>query len=118
MSYHIDDCEPCDYHKSKIRKARKQHKCTACGRAIKPGHYYRYVTGKFDDHVYTVKRCGACERTYQHLQKVGDGELIPDENLDCGLDYQEEHRQPPPPEIAKLPFLSDDEAGALLGVAD
>jgi len=38
----------------------------------------------------------------------------PREDLGCGLDYEEEWEREPPPEIARLPLLSDDEAGQLL----
>ena len=102
----------------KARKARKSHVCDACERTIKPKSYYMDIRTVFDGRAETIKRCGSCEVTHRHLiklcQELADGELWPDEKLGCGLDYKEEWGDAPPLEIARLPMLSDVEAGQLL----
>jgi hypothetical protein len=113
-----------DVHRHEIRKARKLRECSACERAIRPGDYYAYVFTVFDGEADTTERCGACERTWQHLKTKCDeynrtrgrrtGErLYPYEDLGCGKAYEEEWGDVPD-DIAALPLLSDDERGALL----
>jgi hypothetical protein len=50
---------------SGLRKARKQHFCTACRRPIRPGERYeRVVAAEWDGEpgLTTQKLCGRCER--------------------------------------------------------
>ena len=129
MSIDCEDGEPCVVHETRIRKAAKRHTCQACGRAINPGDFYANVFVVWDGNTDTIKRCGSCQRTFEHLSELcskrrketGDM-LFPDDSLGCGLDYAEEWGGDPPPEIAALPLLSDAEAGQLLaarrGVVD
>lgn len=117
--------EYCTVHRHEIRKARKQHKCCACRAVIRPGDYYACVFSLFEGDVDTTKRCGSCERTWQHLKKLCDEHnklnndtKYPREDLSCGLSYEEEWEENGwgdlPDEIAALPLLSADERGALL----
>lgn len=119
-----DSCdEYCTIHESAIRKARKEHSCSACSARILPGHYYRYVFTLFDGDVSVFKRCGACDATWQHLYALcqahndspeGRGDsLYPMEDLSCGKGYEEEWGDLPD-DIAALPMLSADERGSLL----
>lgn len=54
----------------------------------------------------------------RHLERPvypsDDERRYPDEELNCGLDYDDEWEGDPPPEIASLPFISSAEASALL----
>lgn len=115
MSYSYDDCGYADVYKDTVRKARKQHKCTACSKPILPGHYYVSHFSVNEGQADTIKRCGACELTFQHLKEIGKKVgMFPAPALDCGLDYEEEWGTEPPDDIADLVFLSPEESGQLL----
>ncbi len=115
--------ETCTVHRHKIVTARKEHKCSACRSVILPGHRYASVFTLFEGEADTIKRCGSCEVTWQHLKKLCDGHndqhenrgdsLYPREDLGCGKDYEEEWGDIPD-DIAALPLLSADERSALL----
>lgn len=115
MSYECDGTY--DLYKETIVKARKQHKCCACALPILPGHYYCRVFTIADGDPTTYIRCGACQKTHEHLRAVcraSDPFLWPDERLACGLDYLEEWCADPPEDIQAMPLLSAAERGALL----
>ncbi len=123
------DGDPCEVSRRAICKARKQHACSACRAAIRPGDYYALAVLIGDGTTDTYKRCGSCERTWQHLKwlcdernRLNDDNLFPYEDLSCGLSYEEEWTDngwgPVPDDIAALPLLSADERGALLAPKD
>lgn len=113
MSHYVD--ETYDAYVEKFRKARKSHACDACRLPIRPGDFYCSVHIVFDGEAETVKRCGACQATHEHLRKLGaDRDMWPDERLACGLKYEDEWGDEPPDEVAALPMLSAEERGALL----
>src|SRR5690606_34021390 len=57
----VDDCEQSIVHTTTDRKARRQHKCCECGRAIEPGEHYRVVSGISSEHEpFRYKVCGHC----------------------------------------------------------
>lgn len=114
MSYEAD--ETYDSYVITTPRARKRHTCDACKLWIEPGHMYARVYILHDNIKRTVKRCGACELTHQHLRELCEQrwQMWPDECLSCGLGYESEWDTAPPDEIARLPFLSDDERGRLL----
>jgi len=85
----------------------------ACKRAIPAGSFYCAVSWVFEGSADSVKRCGACQKTHEHLRGK-DPELWPDERLNCGLKYEDEWGGEPPPDVARLPLLTDAEAGELL----
>lgn len=51
--------------------ARKEHKCTECGRTINPGEEYEYVFGVWDGAAQTFKTCEECEGLGQSLVELG-----------------------------------------------
>lgn len=109
--------EPCDVYKNETIRARKEHVCCACKGTIKPGDLYARVFVLYEGDVSTYKRCGRCETIHSHLVTMcrGGGSYDwPDEELDCGHEYQERWDVDPPPEIAALAFLTEEEAGRLL----
>lgn len=57
MSECFCDYEQPEFYHSEMRKARKDHPCTECGRAIEPGETYEHVRGKWDGDVGTHKTC-------------------------------------------------------------
>lgn len=113
MSYSFD--ETYVVYSERYHCARKAHECEACESAIRPGDFYCRVVaiGKHSGAT-AYKRCGACQRTHEHLRTLAPGEMWPDERLACGLNYAEEWHEEPPDAIAALPLLSADERGQLL----
>lgn len=60
----MSDCY-CDYelpqfYVAEVRTARKQHKCSECGRLIAEGERYEHVRGKWDGDMGTFKTCPRC----------------------------------------------------------
>ena len=54
------DYEPAEFYHQETRKAKKEHKCSECGRAIDAGESYQHVRGKWDGDVGTFKTCPRC----------------------------------------------------------
>lgn len=96
-------------------KARKAHRCAACGEPIKPGQRYYRIGMVYDRIAESLKRCQRCQRIHEHLRSVSDrgNREWPDERLRCGHEYEELHGEPPPDEIAALAFVLPDEMQAL-----
>jgi len=57
---YIDDYEVAKCGTQKTQKARKEHKCTECGRTIQPGEEYEYYWGVWDYGPETYKTCMDC----------------------------------------------------------
>ena len=112
MSHEVDEYYA--VYDKRVRRAAKDHQCSACSATIRAGDRYIDARIIFDSTAETVKRCGRCETIHTHLVKLGDGETWPDERLECGRDYIEEWRQEPPEEIQALIFATHEEASALL----
>lgn len=60
----MDACY-CDYdapefYHQENRKAKKEHRCSECARAIEPGETYEHVRGKWNGDVDTFKTCPRC----------------------------------------------------------
>ena len=41
-------------------RARKEHRCGICGKAIRPGEKYHYQSGKYEGEFYTTKAHRRC----------------------------------------------------------
>ena len=108
MSHSID--ERYEVYDEQERKARLAHVCAACQEPIAKGHRYCSVFILFEGRASRVKRCLRCQAIHEHLRELGEGETWPAERLDCGEEYEEDWGGPPPEEIAKLAFISADEA--------
>ena len=103
-----------DVWDERLLKARKAHKCTACGETIAKGHRYWRAGALFDGQWNTHKRCLRCKAIFDHLvARVVTTGMYLDEgiavDLDCGQDYQDAWGEDPPPEIAALAFVTQDE---------
>lgn len=93
MCFVYDDY--CDVYVSKVRKARKKHRCDGCARGIEPGEKYTHATGIFDGDPFTSRVCGACEldryKIYLHELSEGcrwqDSWIAPDDLHDYRADH-------------------------------
>lgn len=101
----------------RIQRARKDHKCSACHEAIRRGDLYSYSVFVFDGEISVVKRCARCETIYREVSERMDSYSVPAEKLDCGHTWQENFGEDPPPEIARLAFVTPEEAQGLLAKA-
>jgi hypothetical protein len=100
------DGDDCPVHKVDARTARKDHTCDACDETIRPGHKYTRTALLFEGAWRVTKRCVRCEAIFQHLTErmKGSSEEWCDGELNCGHDYEERWREPPPEAIAALAF--------------
>lgn len=55
-----DYYEVAQFHKSELRRARKEHACSECGESIQPGEQYEHVTAMWDAGINTFKTCSFC----------------------------------------------------------
>ena len=110
----------CDYGETpsawseEWRRARKEHRCCACGETIRPGDRYHYLSGIWDKSPSVYKHCARCWHLYRLLQDrdlEGDGGIVL--TLDCGELWRDNFN--PDTEPAELAFLTREEAQALAG---
>lgn len=86
------------------RRAIKEHRCDACDEPIARGHKYCVVTWVFDGSAGGVKRCLRCQAIHEHLRGLGEYDMWPDEELNCGEEYKDHWGVEPPEGIAELAF--------------
>jgi hypothetical protein len=108
--YGDDDGPAVDVYDTTTRKARKPHKCHACGETVRPGDTYTRVFVVWDGSTDVTKRCARCQAIYVHLaarirRESYDGEYEQcADALNCGHEYKERWGEPPPEVIAALAF--------------
>lgn len=49
-----------EFYSERTVKARKQHQCCECGRAIAIGEQYEHVSGKTEGDIWTARTCAEC----------------------------------------------------------
>lgn len=121
MSVDVASGEPVDVNQETRRRARKDHICDACKGTISRTHFYIRHTVIFYGEVETIKRCLRCQVIYEALCKLhrelGE-ETAPAWRLDCGDTFEDVFGTEPPPELARLAFLTPEEMQReLTGVA-
>lgn len=57
---YVGDFDPPEFYCNAVRKARKEHKCTECGKIIKPKEIYEHTSGKWDGVINRFKTCDDC----------------------------------------------------------
>lgn len=72
----VQDCEPWKVFVSKHRKARKEHQCCECERAILKGEIYYYAKGLMEDRWDYLHMCSHCEAASKWLMEVCRGYLF------------------------------------------
>lgn len=85
------------------RRARKQHECCACEIPILPGDRYVETTGVWDGQPSRFRHCLRCFAIVDALSSKSDVECV-QLDLRCGDTWDD-----PPPEVARLAFLTHDE---------
>jgi len=115
LSHEVDEAYDL-YHKTR-RKARKEHRCCACGETILSGHVYVYVGLVWEGRGENYKRCLRCDTIFdaivarqQAASRHGYADQWPDEDLNCGHTWRENFEEDPPEEVARLAFMSREEA--------
>lgn len=117
MSVDCFDGEPIDVDQEVTRRARKEHICDACRGTIPRTHFYIRHTVIWDGGVEVIKRCLRCQAIYEELCKLHHQECedtAPAWRLDCGDTFRDVFDRDPPPELARLAFLTPEEAQAEL----
>lgn len=56
---------------TKIRRARKEHRCEECHEVIKPGDRYEFVSGIWDGWPSALKTCLSCVEIRDHFACEG-----------------------------------------------
>lgn len=69
------DLEPCEVWDERDRKARKEHKCSACGGKITVGSLYVVHFNVFEGEAKSDKMCKPCEAARREFAKDHDGML-------------------------------------------
>jgi hypothetical protein len=109
MSHGFD--EPYTVYRCERVTARKEHRCCACGETIRAGHRYSTTFAVWDGSGQTYKRCLRCDVIFQALVvELRGTDEWPDEDLNCGHEWTENLGIPLPPHVARLAFISADEA--------
>jgi hypothetical protein len=113
VSYYAEDT--CDVYDERRITARKDHECDACDATIAKGLTYWRIGILFDGRWEAVKRCERCQAVHVHLRVMSElhteGELWPDERLNCGMVYEDEWG-PMPDEAAALAFMGPGDVQA------
>lgn len=114
------DCSDGDYPAVDTERtvvARKSHECCACKGTIRSGDRYirRFIMWEGSPVVYI--HCLRCRRmlailSREHFRRNTD--TVPAIKLDCGHTWEEVFDEPPPPEVARLAFMTSDEIQAEL----
>jgi hypothetical protein len=116
MSVDVFDADPVDIWQQTRLRARKEHRCAACKETIRRGDLYVQHKSLFDGSWETVKRCLRCDAMYKALDdkihKATDGEEAADIRLACGHEYKKRWGEEPPPELARLAFMTADDMQA------
>jgi hypothetical protein len=120
MSVDCSDGEYADVDHERRVRAAKGHRCDACNEPIERGHLYVRHTLIYGGEVDVTIRCLRCDSIYQQLCEIhrehnkkphGDRDW-PDLALNCGHEYKERWGQEPPPELARLAFMTPEEMQA------
>jgi len=81
----IDNCESWDWFNREERRARKEHRCIECWRAILPGERYEFAKGQIEGSILEMKVCAHCIAVREWLVKVCSGfvyEMVKEEMVE------------------------------------
>lgn len=122
MSVDCEGGEHVDVDRQQRIRARKEHRCDACKETIGRGHVYVRHTLIYAREVDVTVRCLRCDAIYQQLVVIHrannadpsncDAYEWPDVALNCGHEFKERWGREPPPELARLAFMTPSEPQA------
>lgn len=52
------------------RRARKEHRCDECRKAIEKGQSYKYISGKWDGEISVYKVCTDCDTLREKIAAI------------------------------------------------
>lgn len=90
------------FTRSTTPRARKPHKCAACGETIRRGYRYKRWSLIFDGSAKDIKQCWRCYEIWSAIADASSGEPIV-LTLDCGESWADVFGELPP-EVAALAF--------------
>ena len=96
---------------SEWRRARKEHRCYACHETVRVGDRYHVNAGRWDGKVEDIKHCARC---WTMGEEIGAMAGCWQYDLACGVSWQDAFEEEPPPHVARLAFLTPDEAQKLV----
>jgi len=96
---------------SSWRKARKTHRCFACRREIRVGDRYHREFQEYEGEADFYKHCARCWAIVEALFENGAESVQWD--LACGTDWVAAFGDDPPENVARLAFVTLDEAQEL-----
>jgi hypothetical protein len=70
------DLDPCEVWDERERKARKEHKCGACGKTIRVGETYLTHFSVFEGNANSEKMCFPCRDDRKQFADAHDGTLM------------------------------------------
>ncbi len=106
----------CTVHRTRIVKARKKHSCVACRETIRKGDRYRYTFQVFDGDSSSFRHCLRCNAMISAIDREQtDPDHTTDAELNCGHTWEDVFEEPPPEEVARLAFMSRDDAQKAFG---
>lgn len=111
MSCEIDGCN--EVERTTYPRARKEHCCDACRQTIRIGDRYARIFVIWDREPAVWIHCARCNLLFGRIAgrhrelQTGEGVQF---DLDCGHSWQEIFDEPPPDDVARLAFLTQDEA--------
>jgi hypothetical protein len=115
MSVDVDSFDGCnDVERHAVQRARKPHTCSACSEVIRPGDLYSYSVFVYEGSTSIVKRCARCELLYYEIAERLPSHEVVEESLNCGHTWEDNFSETPPPNVARLAFVTPAEAQALL----
>lgn len=66
----LDYLEPFEFYHQKVVKARKPHKCTACGGLILVGEKYLKHVDRFEGEFHSEKMCDSCRTSQDYFSEM------------------------------------------------
>ena len=112
-------CEVDGYNAVESRtmpRARKEHRCCACRETVRRGDRYSRTFVVYEGEPETYIHCLRCSAIFDaiaarhHDAETDYWERAIAWRLDCGHDWDEVFEESPPAEVARLAFMTADEA--------
>lgn len=90
-------------------RARKEHRCDGCHGTIRRGDRYLRCFGVWEGDASTWKYCAACKLLIDAIMSQPGNEGFV-HGFDCGHSWRDVFESDPPDDVARLVFMTPDEA--------